>query len=336
MLDEGADILDLGGESTRPNAIRSPPKKNGPESCRLSNRSSSSARRPSSPSTPTTPPPHAAPSSRRRIVNDVSGHLGTPQCPQPVPNFSCGTVLMHTRGRPQNGQNYRRSRPMKSSLCSSPNSKSASNRHRAGISRRQNRRRPRPRFGKRLDENYPILAHLEDLRDQAPHPHRCPPASASSPTPSAHTRARDRAPERRTTTMDDRSTPRHAANVAAILGGAHILRVHDVRAGVEASAIADRILDVSDQAASPEPVRLLTRIERFNPRLPQHPPSISSSSSSSAARSSSSSSRQIPHHPQRTWPHPSPRDSQTPSIGRRAVERRRSIRPNLLKNESKS
>jgi dihydropteroate synthase len=33
-----------------------------------------------------------------------------------------------------------------------------------------------------------------------------------------------------------------AANVAAILGGAHILRVHDVQPAAEAAAIADRIL----------------------------------------------------------------------------------------------
>jgi dihydropteroate synthase len=33
-----------------------------------------------------------------------------------------------------------------------------------------------------------------------------------------------------------------AANTAAILAGAHILRVHDVRPAREAAAIADRIL----------------------------------------------------------------------------------------------
>lgn len=33
-----------------------------------------------------------------------------------------------------------------------------------------------------------------------------------------------------------------AANVAAILNGAHIIRTHDVLPAVEAAAIADRIL----------------------------------------------------------------------------------------------
>jgi dihydropteroate synthase len=36
-----------------------------------------------------------------------------------------------------------------------------------------------------------------------------------------------------------------AANTAAILAGAHIIRVHDVRPAREAAAIADRILEAS-------------------------------------------------------------------------------------------
>jgi dihydropteroate synthase len=42
--------------------------------------------------------------------------------------------------------------------------------------------------------------------------------------------------------MEDRLHATNAANVAAILSGAHILRTHEVRPAVEATAIADRIL----------------------------------------------------------------------------------------------
>jgi dihydropteroate synthase len=42
--------------------------------------------------------------------------------------------------------------------------------------------------------------------------------------------------------MDDRLHATTAANVAAILAGAHILRTHDVRPAVEAAAVADQIL----------------------------------------------------------------------------------------------
>jgi dihydropteroate synthase len=43
--------------------------------------------------------------------------------------------------------------------------------------------------------------------------------------------------------MEDRLQATTAANVAAILAGAHIVRTHDVRPAVEAAAIADRILE---------------------------------------------------------------------------------------------
>jgi dihydropteroate synthase len=42
--------------------------------------------------------------------------------------------------------------------------------------------------------------------------------------------------------MEDRLHASTAANVTAILSGAHIIRTHDVRPTVEAAAIADRIL----------------------------------------------------------------------------------------------
>jgi dihydropteroate synthase len=96
-------------------------------------------------------------------------------------------------------------------------------------------------FGKRLNENYPLLAHLDQFHQLnqpiligasrkgflghtlAQHPNL---AALHSGTPPAQARLH-------ATT---------AANVAAILAGAHILRVHDVRPAVEAAAIADRIL----------------------------------------------------------------------------------------------
>ncbi len=43
--------------------------------------------------------------------------------------------------------------------------------------------------------------------------------------------------------MEDRLNATTAANVAAILAGAHIIRTHDVRPAVDAAAIADRILE---------------------------------------------------------------------------------------------
>jgi dihydropteroate synthase len=86
-------------------------------------------------------------------------------------------------------------------------------------------------FGKILDENYPLLAHLDQFHSLGF------PILAGVSRKSFLTRtiARGSAPELATT----------VANTAAILTGAHILRVHDVRPARAAAAIADRILEAS-------------------------------------------------------------------------------------------
>jgi dihydropteroate synthase len=97
-------------------------------------------------------------------------------------------------------------------------------------------------FGKRLDENYPLLAHFDQLQ-QFDLPIL---AGISRKGFLAHTLAQSPSLsvllEGATPSMDDRLHASTAANVAAILAGAHILRTHDVRPAVEAAAIADQIL----------------------------------------------------------------------------------------------
>ncbi len=93
-----------------------------------------------------------------------------------------------------------------------------------------------------MDENYPLLAHLDQL-----HQLNLPIlAGASRKGFLAHTLAQHPSLavllNGATPSIEDRLHATTAANVAAILAGAHILRIHDVRPAVEAAAIADRIL----------------------------------------------------------------------------------------------
>jgi dihydropteroate synthase len=94
-------------------------------------------------------------------------------------------------------------------------------------------------FGKTYDNNYPLLAHLDELLAiGAPLL-----AGVSRKSFLARTlseigsggRTADIAPEAR-------ANATLAATTAAILGGASIVRVHDVRPAVEAARIADAIL----------------------------------------------------------------------------------------------
>ncbi|GGA72362.1 dihydropteroate synthase [Edaphobacter acidisoli] len=240
MLDEGADILDIGGESTRPGAIPLTPEEE--QSRILPVIEALASQRPQAILSVDTF--HAATARRAieagaDIVNDVSGHQWDPAMAETCAATGCGVVLMHTRGRPQDWRNQAPlaedevvplvvdglKQCLKSALL-------------AGIERDKIVLDPGFGFGKRLGENYPLLARLDELRSL-----NLPilaGVSRKSFLASAVAQNIDVAPE--SLTSADRLNATTAANTAAILAGAHILRVHDVRPALEAAAVADRIL----------------------------------------------------------------------------------------------
>jgi dihydropteroate synthase len=244
MLDEGADILDLGGESTRPNATPLTPEE---EQSRVLHVISSLLKQ--RPRTILSIDTFHASTARlaieagAEIVNDVSGHLWDSDMSATCAALNCGTVLMHTRGRPQEWETLPSLAPdevtplvvtqllerLKAALV-------------AHISPKKIIIDPGLSFGKRFDENYSLLAHLDQFRQF----HLPILIGVSRKRFLADTLMRSAALatvlQGETPTMDDRLNATTAANVAAILAGAHILRVHDVRAAVEAASIADRIL----------------------------------------------------------------------------------------------
>jgi dihydropteroate synthase len=99
-------------------------------------------------------------------------------------------------------------------------------------------------FGKLGDENYTILALLHQM-----HQFGLPVLSGSSRKGFL---GRTLAPlyGGESAPVGSRVNATTAANVASILAGAHILRVHDVRAAAEAAAVADAILNAAAVAAA--------------------------------------------------------------------------------------
>jgi dihydropteroate synthase len=238
MLDEGAHILDIGGESTRPNAT--PLSSDEEQSRILPVIEAILAQKPDTILSIDTH--HAATAvcaveAGVEIVNDVSGHLWDAAMTSNCVQLGCGTVLMHARGRPHD---WTGQQPLAAEEVVPLVMRGLKERVEAvtaaGIARNRIVLDPGFGFGKRHDENYPLLAHLDELRQlnlpiltgvsrksflaQVP----APLYEENLPPPQARLHA---------TT---------AANVTAILNGAHIIRTHDVRPAVEAAAIADRIL----------------------------------------------------------------------------------------------
>jgi dihydropteroate synthase len=88
-------------------------------------------------------------------------------------------------------------------------------------------------FGKSFEENYPLLAHLEDLASLGL------PILAGPSRKSFVGRAMGLAKD---SPASERLSGSLAAMVISIMKGAHIVRVHDVKESVEAARLVDAVL----------------------------------------------------------------------------------------------
>jgi dihydropteroate synthase len=244
LLDEGADLIDLGGESTRPNAAPVTPEEEQDRVLPVL-KGILRVHRDAVISVDTY---HAATAERAvaagaEIINDVSGLIWDPHMAAVLGRTQAGAVLMHTRGVPRGW----------SSLPPLPHADIvpmivAGLAHTLSLARSAGMQRsnivldPGFGFGKLGDENFTLLAHFGELHQFAM-PFmvglsRKRFLSAHLPDASDWTRLQ-------TTT---------AANVAAILSGAHLVRVHDVPAARAAASVADAILSSAEpETTNPHP-----------------------------------------------------------------------------------
>jgi dihydropteroate synthase len=239
MFEQGADIVDIGGESTRPGkhtvvsaeeeqgrvlpVVESILKKKPDALLSIDTYKAATAQ--------------AATNAGVEIVNDVSGFTWDPEMPVACAALRCGVVLMHTRGRPSEWRNL----PALANdeivpLVKAGLEHSLKIALDAGIDRASIALDPGYGFGKSYDENYPLLAHQGDLRSLGQ------PLLAGASRKSFLGRTLAPLHHGKAASVSERGNATLAATVAAILAGAHIVRVHDVRPAVEAARIADAIL----------------------------------------------------------------------------------------------
>jgi dihydropteroate synthase len=242
LLDEGADILDLGGESTRPKATPVSPQE---EQARiLPVLTAILAARPDtliSIDTFHAETTRVAIEAGAEIVNDVSGHTWDPTMSATCAELGCGTILMHAHGTPQTWATLP---PLASEeilpLVLAGLRESIAAATAAGVPLSQIVLDPGFGFGKLGDENFTLLAELDGLR------------TLNLPILAGISRKRFL-----TRTLlplsrpGENPAPTIAANTAAILAGAHLLRVHDPRPAREAAHVADAILAAARPAERP-------------------------------------------------------------------------------------
>jgi len=238
-VDAGADIIDLGAESTRPNAV---PIESDEEQDRLlpvlEGLLAVRPRAVVSVDTYHGSTARAAARAGAEIINDVSGLTWDDELAAAAAASGCGLVLTHTRGRPWEWSTLP-AMPRASivptvyeGLCES-------------LMRAEEARIAPPRIvmdpgfglGKRGRENVTLLAGLGRLRELG----RPLLVGLSRKRFLGELTAPVQPPGTRTI-ADSRRAATIAANVAAILAGAHIVRVHDVQVAREAAAVADALL----------------------------------------------------------------------------------------------
>ncbi|HKO10504.1 MAG TPA: dihydropteroate synthase [Acidobacteriaceae bacterium] len=237
MLEQGADIIDIGGESTRPGAQELSPAEerervvpviegvlhHKPEAI-LSIDTYKAAIA------------EATVAAGAEIVNDVSAFAWDAEMGLTCARLRCGVVLMHTRGRPAEWRTQPRLKDeevvplVKRGLTEALERAAAAN-----VERDRIVLDPGYGFGKAYESNYPLLAHLDDLLSLG----QPLLAGVSRKSFLGRTLAGATGSE---IPMQQRGNATLAATTTAILAGASIVRVHDVRPAVEAAAIADAIL----------------------------------------------------------------------------------------------
>jgi len=244
LIGEGADIVDLGAESTRPGS------RAGDADAAVSAEEEQARLLPVldgilkrlphavlSVDTYKAATARAALSAGVEIVNDVSGFAWDPAMADVCAEFGAGVVLTHTRGRPDEWRAQPQLAPdallrmVREGLEASLNAAK-----RAGIAAEAIVLDPGYGFGKRFAENYVLLARQAELLTLG----RPLMAGVSRKSFLGHTLAElyggEAAP------VDERENASLAAMTAAILNGASIVRVHEVRPAVEAARIADAIV----------------------------------------------------------------------------------------------
>jgi dihydropteroate synthase len=253
LAGDGADIIDVGGESTRPGAIVAPPsgeKRTGTVQSVSEEEEIKRVlpviqelkkRRPDiviSVDTYKASVARAAVQAGAEVINDVSALRWDPEMAKTLAELKVGGVLVHSRGRPAEWASLR---PIGDPvlLVKRELRQFAEAATLAGVKRDRLVLDPGFGFGKRFEENYPLLAHFAELQ-QMGFPLM---VGVSRKGFIGRMLARESGSGKASDAeISERKSGTLAAETALILKGAHIVRTHDVKSCADAARVADAVL----------------------------------------------------------------------------------------------
>ena len=228
LVRDGADILDIGGESTRPGARKISV---GEELRRILPTLRLLVKKTTIPVSVDTYKPRVAMAALEEgasIINNIMGARPDVRLLKAVRDHGAGIVLMHMRGTPVTMQKNPTYRNVIKEIISELRY-GVEKCLEIGIKKNRIMVDPGIGFGKTVEHNLDILRHLSDLNVL-----HCPVLVGTS-RKSFIGRILDK-------DITARTIGTAATVCAAVLNGAHIVRVHDVAPMKQAAAMADAIL----------------------------------------------------------------------------------------------
>jgi dihydropteroate synthase len=239
LEEQGADIIDIGAESTKPGSQRVPEAEELRRLVPVLKRLHGKLTIPISVDTYKSAVAEKALEHGASLINDPSGLTFDAQLARVTSQHNAGLIITHMRGTPET---WAKLAPIKDVMGTIRQELEASAHRavRAGVDRTRIAVDPGLGFGKRKEQNAEILARLNEL------------AMLEFPLVLGPSR-KSFLPQLEKPSEGFLQCATAAAVTASILGGAHIVRIHDVMEMKAAALVADQVLSfsgTSDSSAS--------------------------------------------------------------------------------------
>jgi dihydropteroate synthase len=229
----GADLLDIGGESTQPGSTGTSLETELARILPVLHWLRGVLKIPISIDTRKSEVAEAALAAGAEIINDVSGLKNDPRIAEVAARRGIPLILMHMRGEPLTMQKVPFARDVMKNVSSGLRASIAVAR-KAGVRKSQIVIDPGIGFGKSFEQNYELLRKLPEL------------AKLGYPLVVGTSRkgflGATLAKDGKSAPPEERIWATAATVAASILGGAHIVRVHDVPEMAQVARVSDFIL----------------------------------------------------------------------------------------------
>lgn len=238
MEKDGADLIDLGGESTRPGSEGVPAEEELRRVLPVLDGLRGKLKIPISIDTAKSQVAEAAAIAGAEMLNDVTGLRADPRIADVARRRKLPLILMHMRGEPRTMQKQPFARDVVRDVAAGLR-RAVGVARRAGVAKSQIVLDPGIGFGKSWPQNFELLERLPELAKLGF------PLLLGTSLKSFIGKILGGAAK------DERAWGTAATVTASILGGAHIVRVHDVAEMVQVARVADAVINPALRPAGP-------------------------------------------------------------------------------------